>query len=89
MTDNDTFNDTFYDDINKDRASLTQKWMIFFLLNASFVFHFHIMWKIMVPEYYYTVYWVYQKEKRIFFNGLVSYRIVSLSFCQYQYCIVS
>ncbi len=24
----DTFNDTFSDDINKDRASLTQKWMI-------------------------------------------------------------
>ncbi len=28
---NDTFNDTFYDDINKDRASLTQKWMTFFV----------------------------------------------------------
>ncbi len=27
---NDTVKDTFYDDINKDRASLTQKWMIFF-----------------------------------------------------------
>ncbi len=28
---NDTFNDTFYDDINKNRASLTQKWMIIFI----------------------------------------------------------
>ncbi len=27
---NDTFNDTFYDDINKDRVILTQKLMIFF-----------------------------------------------------------
>ncbi len=27
---NNIFNDTFYDDINKDRASLTQKLMIFF-----------------------------------------------------------
>ncbi len=27
---NDTFKDTFYDDINMDRASLTQKLMIFF-----------------------------------------------------------
>ncbi len=37
---NDTFNDTFYDDINKDRASLTQKMIDFliFLLNACFVF---------------------------------------------------
>ncbi len=30
MTDKQTFNDTFYDDINKDRARLTQKIMIFF-----------------------------------------------------------
>ncbi len=90
---NDAFNDTFYDDINKDRASLTQKWMIFYLLlNACFVFHFYIIWKIMVPEYYYTVCSVYQKAKRKkseFFNGLVSYRIVSVSFCQYSYCIIS
>ncbi len=43
---NDTFNDTFYDDINKDRATLTQKWMMFFLLNAFFVFHFYIIWKL-------------------------------------------
>ncbi len=28
---NDTFNDTFYDDINKDRASLTQKWKLWSL----------------------------------------------------------
>ncbi len=62
---NDTFNDTFYDDINKERASLTQKWMIcYLLLNACFVFHFYIIWKIMVPEHYYTVCWVYQKAKR-------------------------
>ncbi len=47
---NDTFNDTFYDDINNDRASLRQKWMISFLLNACFVFHFYIIWNIMVPE---------------------------------------
>ncbi len=48
---NDTFNDTFFNDINiKDRASLAQKLMIFFLLNACFVSHFHIIWKIMVPE---------------------------------------
>ncbi len=37
---NNTFSDTFYHDINKDRDSLTQKWMIFFLLNECFVFHF-------------------------------------------------
>ncbi len=49
---NNTFNDTFYDDIKKDRASLAQ---FYFLLNAFFVFHFYIIWKIMVPESYYTV----------------------------------
>ncbi len=76
---NDTFNDTFDDDINKDRASLTQK-----LSNACFVFHFYIIWKIIVPEYYYTVCWVYQKEKSEFFNGLVWYGIVS-----YRYSFVS
>ncbi len=27
---NDPFNDTFYDDINMDRASLTQKWFFLF-----------------------------------------------------------
>ncbi len=27
----------------------------FFLLNACFVFHFYIIWKIMVTEFYYTV----------------------------------
>ncbi len=81
MTDKWYFNDTFYDNINKDRTSLTQKWMIFFLLNACFIFHFYIIWKIMVPEYYYTVCWVYQKEKSEFLNGLVSYHIVSVSFC--------
>ncbi len=88
---NDTFNDTFYDDINKDRVSLTQKWTIFFLLNACLVFHFYIILKLMVPEYYYTVCWIYQgqKEKSEFFNGLVRYCIVSISFCQYRYCIVS
>ncbi len=73
---NDTFKDTFYDDINKDRASLPQKWMIFFLLNACFVFHFDIIWKIMVPEYYYTVCWVYQKATRDVYRieGIVLYR---------------
>ncbi len=85
---NNTFNDTFMMILIRI-VSLTQKWVISFLLNACFVFHFYIIWKIMVPEYYYTVCWVYQKEKSEFFNGLVSYRIVSVSFCQYQYCIVS
>ncbi len=78
---NDTFNDTFYDGINKD--SLTQKWIIF-LIKCIFCFDFFIIWKIMVPEYYYTVCWVYQKAKRKkveFFNGIVLsvsvlYRIV-------------
>ncbi len=37
---NDTFNDTFYDDINKDRASLKQKWMIFFFIKCIFCFSF-------------------------------------------------
>ncbi len=74
---NDTFNDTFYDDINKDRANLTQKWMIFVLLNACFISHFYIIWKIMVPEYYYTVCWVYQKAKRKKVDFLmVWYRII-------------
>ncbi len=83
---NDSFNVTFYDDINKDRASLTQKWMtFFFLLNACFVFHFYIIWKFMVPEYYYTVWWVYQKAKRKKVNfSMVWYRIVS-----YRYHFVS
>ncbi len=36
---NDTFNDTFYDDINKNRASLTQKWMIIFI-KCMFCFSF-------------------------------------------------
>ncbi len=70
--------DTFYDDINKDRASLTQKWMIFFLLNASFVFHFYIIWKIMIPEYYYTVCWVYQKAKRKKVNFLMVWFRISI-----------
>ncbi len=46
---NNTFNDSFCDDINKDRASLTQKWMFLFLLNACFVFHFYIIWKYYGP----------------------------------------
>ncbi len=36
---NNTFNNTFYDDINKDWASLTQKWMIFFI-KRMFCFSF-------------------------------------------------
>ncbi len=56
-----------------------------FLLNACCVFHFYIIWKIMVPEYYYTVYWVYQKSKRKKVNFLmVWYRIVF-----YRYRFVS
>ncbi len=37
---NNTCNDTFYDDINKDRASLTQKWMIFLVIKCMFCFSF-------------------------------------------------
>ncbi len=37
---NDTFNDTFYDDINKDRASLTQKLMIYFLIKCILRYSF-------------------------------------------------
>ncbi len=36
---NNTFNNTFYDDIDKDRASLTQKWF-FFLIKCMFCFSF-------------------------------------------------
>ncbi len=51
----------------------------FILLNACFVFHFYIIWKIMAPEYYYTVCWVYQKAQRKKVNFLmVWYRIVSV-----------
>ncbi len=89
---NETFNITFYDDINKDRASLTQKWMIFILLNTCFVFHFYIIWKIMVPAYYYTVCWVYQKAKRKKVNFLMAwhhiisyrYRFVSIGRVSYR-----
>ncbi len=75
---NNTFNNTFYDDINKNRASLTQKWMIFLFLNACFVFHFYIIWKIMVPECYYTVCWVYQKAKRKKVNFLMVWYCILL-----------
>ncbi len=37
---NNTFNDTFYDDINKDRASLTQKLMFFFVFFIKCMFCF-------------------------------------------------
>ncbi len=37
---NDTFNDTFYDNINKDRASLTKKLMIFIIIKCMFCFSF-------------------------------------------------
>ncbi len=60
-------NDTFNDDINKDRASLTQKLMIFLIIKYIFCFSFLIIWKIMVREFYYTVCWVYQKEKKWIF----------------------
>ncbi len=43
----------------------------FFLLNACFVFHFYIIWKIIVTEYYYTVCWVSQKAKRKQVNFLM------------------
>ncbi len=58
---------------------LKNEWF-FFLLNVCFVFHFYIIWKIMVPEYQKA-----KKEK----SGLELYRIISVSFCQYRYCIVS
>ncbi len=80
---NDTFNDTFM--MILIRIELVwhkNEW--FFLLNACFVFHFYIIWKIMVPEG--------QKEKAQRKKGIflmVWYRILSVSFCQYQYCIVS
>ncbi len=88
---NDTFNNTFYDDINKDRASLTQKDFLF-LLNACFVYHFYIIWKIMVREYYYTVCWVYQKAKRKKVNFLMvwyhiilyRYRFVNIGIVSYR-----
>ncbi len=61
-------------------------------LNASFVFHFYIIWKIMVPEYYYTVCCVYQKAKRKKVNFLMvwyhivlyRYRFVSISIVSYH-----
>ncbi len=57
----------------------------FFLWNKWFFFHFYIIWKIIVPEYYYTVRWVYKKAKRKKENFLmVWYRIVS-----YRYRFVS
>ncbi len=38
---NDTYNDTFYNDINiKDRASLAQKLMFFFFIKCMFCFSF-------------------------------------------------
>ncbi len=88
---NDTFNDTFYDYINKDRASLTHKWMIFFI-KCMFCFHFYTIWKIIFPEYYYTVCWVYQKAKRRKVNFLMvwyhilsyRYRFVSISIVSYR-----
>ncbi len=36
---NDTFNDTFYDGINKDSPGLTQKWIIF-IIKCIFCFSF-------------------------------------------------
>ncbi len=39
MTDKRYFNDTFYDDMNKERASLTQK-MNDFLIKCMFCFSF-------------------------------------------------
>ncbi len=84
----ETYNDTFYDDtcINKDRASLPQKWMIFFI-KCMFCFSFwhHLEnygpWILLycmlsIPKG--------QKEKSDFFDGLVLYRIVS-----YRYRFVS
>ncbi len=88
---NDTFNDTFYDDINKDRASLTQKWMIFFYLIDVLFFIFTSFGKLwsLNTVILYAEYTKRPKGKKWIFNGLVSYRILSVSFCQYRYCIVS
>ncbi len=89
---NDTFNNTFYDDINKDRASLTQKWMIFYIKSMfcfSFLHHlenYGICWILLycmmsIPKG--------QKEKVNFL--MVWYHIVlyRYHFYQYRYCIVS
>ncbi len=83
---NDTFNNTFYDDINKDRASLTQKWKIFFIkciFCFSFLHHLEnygpwilLYCMLNIPKG--------QKEKNEFFNVHVSYRIIT-----YQYRFVS
>ncbi len=84
---NDTFNDTFFDDINKDWHK--KEW--FFLIKCMFCFSFlhHLEnygpWILL---YCILSIVIGQKEKSEFFNGLVSYHIVSVSFCQYRYCIV-
>ncbi len=70
---NDTFNDTFMMILIRIELVWHKNKWFFFLLNACFVFHFYIIWKIMVPEYYYTVYWVYQKAKRKKVNSLVTF----------------
>ncbi len=66
----------------------------FFLFNACFVFHFYIIWKIIVPEYYYNVCWVYQKAKRkkaiflMVWYPIVSYRIGIILSVSVLYCII-
>ncbi len=83
---NVTFNDTFYDDINKDRASLTQKWMIFFI-KCMFCFSFLHHLENYGPWILLYCMLSIPKVKRKKVNVLmVWYRIYP--FCQYRYCIV-
>ncbi len=75
---NDTFNDTFYDDF-------------FFFIKCMFCFSF--LYYLENDGPWILLYCMLsipkdQKEKSYFFNGFVSYRIVSVSFCQYRYCII-
>ncbi len=82
-------NDTFNDDINKDWASFTQKWIIYFLLNACFVFILILFWKLWSLN---TVCWVYKKAKRkkvkflMVWYPIVSYRyhFVSIGIVSYR-----
>ncbi len=84
---NDTFNDTFYYDINKDRASLTKKMNDFLFIKCMFCFYiftsFGKWWSLNTI----ILYAEYTKRKKVNFL-MVRYHIVSVWFCQYQYCIV-
>ncbi len=83
---NDTFNATFYYDINKDRASLTKKWMIFYLLNRCFVFIFLHHLENYGPWILLYCMLSIPKGKKLIFNGLVSYRIGMVLSVSVLYC---